>query len=67
MIIVVLLGLINHKPKTAVQGAGWSDRLSYWLHVLQFYLYKCVHVSVYFQWLEIKSLLNHIFIFCAHL
>jgi hypothetical protein len=55
MITVVLLGLINHKPKTVlckVQGGVIVCVLlvaHLFMHILQFYLYVCVcvHVSVY--------------------
>jgi hypothetical protein len=52
MIAVVLLGLVNHKPKTMlckVQGGVIICVLlvaHLFMHILQFYLYVCVCVCV---------------------
>lgn len=50
MIIVVLLGLINPEPKTAVQGAGCSDRLCF---------VGCTFVCACFEVLFVYMYMSH--------
>jgi len=72
MIIVLLLGLISHEPKTVLCKVLGGVMVCVLLvahlliHVLQFYLYICVHVSIYVQWLEIKYFVeSYIYFLCT--